>query len=43
MRYTLPENHVPAMIVALGYPSADSHPAKLHSDKKPLEDTVIYI
>ena len=41
--FNLPENHVPAMMVALGYPSADSHPAKLHSDKKPLEDTVIYI
>ena len=41
--FNLPENHVPAMMVALGYPSEKSHPAKLHSNKKPLEETVKFI
>ena len=41
--FDLPENHVPAMMVALGYPSEKSHPAKLHSNQKPLEETVKFI
>ncbi|MBQ9251418.1 MAG: nitroreductase family protein [Clostridia bacterium] len=39
----LPENHVPVMILALGYPSDKSHPAHLHGKRKPLQETVKYI
>jgi nitroreductase len=36
----LPENHVPVMMLALGYPGEKSHPAHLHAKRKPMEETV---
>ena len=41
--FNLPANHVPVMMLALGYPSPKSHPAHLHDKRKPLEETVQYI
>ena len=38
--FALPENHVPVMMLALGYPGADSHPAHLHEKRMRLEETV---
>lgn len=38
--FDLPERHVPVMMLALGYPNADSHPAHLHAKRRPLEETV---
>ena len=38
--FGLPENHRPVMMLALGYPGEDSHPAHLHAKRKPLEETV---
>ena len=37
-RLDLPIRMLPVMILALGYPSADSHPSKLHGLRKPLEE-----
>lgn len=39
--FSLPANHVPVMMLALGYPAADSRPAHLHGERKALEETVI--
>ena len=39
--FDLPANHVPAMMLALGYPNEKSHPAHLHAKRKPMEETVI--
>ena len=41
--FELPDNHVPAMMLALGYPSEKSHPAHLHGKRKALEETVKYL
>ena len=41
--FGLPENHIPTMMLALGYPSGKSHPAHLHGKRKPLEETVTYL
>ena len=38
--FDLPANHTPVMMLALGYPAEDSHPAHLHSKRKPLDETV---
>ena len=38
--FALPADHVPVMILALGYPGERSHPAHLHGKRKPLEETV---
>lgn len=38
--FALPENHIPVMMLALGYPAEGSHPAHLHAERKPLEATV---
>ena len=38
--FKLPENQVPVMMLALGYPSEKSHPAHLHWKRKALEETV---
>ena len=38
--FDLPANHVPVMMLALGYPGEKSHPAHLHGKRKPLEATV---
>ena len=39
--FDLPANHIPVMMLALGYPAENSHPAHLHGKRKPLEETVI--
>lgn len=41
--FDLPENIVPVMMLALGYPSEKSHPAHLHEQRKILEETVTFI
>ena len=41
--FSLPENHIPVMMLALGYPSDKSHPAHLHEKRKALEETVCFI
>ncbi len=41
--FDLPANHVPALMLALGYPSEKSHPAHLHGKRKAIEETVKYI
>lgn len=38
--FELPENIKPVMMLAIGYPTAESQPSPRHADKKPLEDTV---
>ena len=38
--FDLPANHIPVMMLALGYPAEDSHPAHLHSKRKSLDETV---
>lgn len=38
--FALPENHVPVMMLALGYPAPESHPAHLHAKRKALSETV---
>ena len=34
---------VPIALLPLGYPAEGAHPARLHSDRKPLEETVTYL
>ena len=41
--FELPENHIPVLMLALGYPAENSHPAHLHNKRKPLEETVKFI
>ncbi len=36
----LPENHIPVMMSAMGYPSEDSRPGPWHFQRKPLDETV---
>jgi len=40
-----PEMHgcVPVAVLTLGYPAEGAHPARLHLDRKPLEDFVTYL
>lgn len=40
--YQIPENYEIVSILPVGYPSEDSAPSKLHSDRKPLNETVFY-
>ena len=41
--FDLPANHIPVMILALGYPGEGSHPAHLHSKRKLLDETVTFL
>ena len=41
--FSLPGNHIPVMMLALGYPSANSHPAHLHGKRKELSETVRFL
>ena len=41
--FDLPVNHIPVMMLALGYPGEGSHPAHLHSKRKPLNETVVIL
>lgn len=34
---------VPIALLPLGYPAEDAHPARLHTDRKPLEELVKYL
>ena len=38
--FNLPDNHIPVMMFAMGYPSADAEPGPWHYQRKPLEETV---
>ena len=38
--FDLPANHIPVMMLALGYPNEKSHPAHLHAKRKPITETV---
>ena len=39
--YHLPDNVLPVMMLALGYPSEEAAPSSWHFLRKPLEETVI--
>lgn len=39
----LPESIFPLMLLALGYPSARSHPSRLHSQRIPFEDMFTFL
>ena len=39
--FELPANHIPVMMLALGYPDEGSRPSHLHFKRKPLDETVI--
>ena len=39
--YNLPENIVPGMMLALGYPSKESKPSDWHFKRKPIKDFII--
>ncbi len=41
--FALPASHIPVMMFAMGYPSAVSKPGPWHSQRKPLEETVIVL
>jgi nitroreductase len=41
--FNLPENIVPVCILAAGYPSEQTHPSRMHTDRKPLFETVKFI
>ena len=38
--FDLPENHIPVMMFAMGYPSDTSKPSPWHFQRKPAEETV---
>lgn len=40
--YNIPENYELAAILPVGYPSEETHPSKLHSDRKPIEEFTFY-
>ncbi|NLB50229.1 MAG: nitroreductase [Clostridiaceae bacterium] len=37
----LPDNHIPVAIFPIGYPAEDARPSRAHTDRRPLDDTVI--
>ena len=37
----LPVNHIPVAIFPIGYPAEDARPSRAHTDRRPLDDTVI--
>ncbi len=39
--FDLPEGTVPSLMLALGYPAADSAPHRLHSEREPMEEFVV--
>ena len=39
--YSLPDGTVPSLMLALGYPAANSAPHKLHSQREPMEEFVV--
>ena len=39
--FNLPENIIPGMILALGYPSEKSKPSDWHFKRKPIEDFIV--
>ena len=38
--FQLPENHIPVMMFAMGYPSEETKPSDWHFMRKPLDETV---
>lgn len=41
--FGLPENHIPVMMFAMGYPSDKSEPGPWHYLRKPLDETVTFL
>lgn len=41
--FDLPENIVPVSFLPTGYPANDAHPSHLHSKRKELSETVVFI
>ena len=41
--FDLPENLIPSSILPLGYPAPDAAPAPLHTQRKPLAETVKFL
>ena len=37
---SLPKNHIPVMMLAMGYPSDQTKPSPWHFQRKPIEETV---
>lgn len=37
----LPDNHIPVAIFPIGYPAEDARPSRAHTDRRPLDETVI--
>ena len=38
--FNLPKNHIPVMMLVMGYPSENTKPSPWHYERKPLEETV---
>ena len=41
--FALPDHVKPHLLLALGYPAPDGAPSPRHTDRKPLDETVIYL
>ena len=41
--FGLPENHIPVMMFAMGYPSDKSEPSPWHFQRKPMDETVTFL
>ncbi len=41
--FALPNSVVPVCVLVAGYPCADTHPSRLHSDRKAIDETVRFI
>ena len=41
--FSLPKSWEPVSLLLMGYPAKDCRPSRLHSQKKPLEETVTYL
>ena len=42
-QFALPDELVPVAVFPIGYPASDAVPAALHTQRKPLEETVRYL
>ncbi len=40
--FDIPENIVPVALLSMGYPADDAEPIAMHSEFRPIEETVIY-
>lgn len=42
MEYNIPDNIEPVALLVMGYPAEDAEPAKMHSEFRPIDETVVY-